>query len=100
MLVHKSVTDDFLQLARARIPLQNRRKILADIIKANAQLHNEDVVHLGITLPCEPKSLANVQQTPSPAMLWPDCAHGEHGTTVKSIQLTDLGDAAYLPSRA
>lgn len=88
MLVHKSVTDDFLQLARARIPLQNRRKILADIIKANAQLHNEDVVHLGITLPCEPKSLANVQQTPSPAMLWP---------TVRMESMVPLSKAYNLP---
>jgi len=50
-LVYKFMTNDFLQLVRQRLSLQDRRRVLKASIEAIADLHSRDVVHLGTTLP-------------------------------------------------
>lgn len=46
-LVHEYLTDDFFQLVRKALSMQNRRKTLAACARAIADLHERDVVHLG-----------------------------------------------------
>ena len=50
-LVYKFLTDDFLVLVRQGLSRQNRRKVLKATIEAIADLHSQDVVHLGIMTP-------------------------------------------------
>lgn len=50
-LVYKFLTDDFLEVVRQGLSLQNRRKVLKASIEAIANLHSRDVVHLGTMIP-------------------------------------------------
>lgn len=50
-LVYEYLTDDFLVLFRQGLSRQNRRKVLKATIEAIADLHSQDVVHLGIMTP-------------------------------------------------
>lgn len=50
-LVYEFLTDDFLVLVRQGLSRQNRRKVLKATIEAIADLHSQDVVHLGIMIP-------------------------------------------------
>ena len=46
--VYKYLTDDFLNLVRKKIPVQARKQILKASLRGIAELHDRDIVHLGI----------------------------------------------------
>ncbi|CAK4033849.1 calcium calmodulin dependent kinase [Lecanosticta acicola] len=81
IFVYKYLSDDFLQLVRKDISLQNRRSILRAALHALKELHEKDVVHLDI----------------KPDNIMVQCRHNDPETIVEQVQLTDLENAAYLP---
>jgi hypothetical protein len=53
------MSDDFLQLIKQGLSLQDSRRILGASIEAIADLHGREVVHLGIIPYLLPKSQAD-----------------------------------------
>ena len=47
ILVYRYLTDDFLRLVKKQISMQARRQILKASLQGIAELHDQDVVHLG-----------------------------------------------------
>jgi hypothetical protein len=58
-LIFKSMNDDFLQLIRQGLSLQDSRMILRANTETIADLHSRDVVNLGIIPRLLPKSQAD-----------------------------------------
>jgi hypothetical protein len=47
IFVYKYLNNDFLSLARNRIPVRARREILRSTLQGIAEIHDRDIVHLG-----------------------------------------------------
>ncbi|GAD96440.1 calcium/calmodulin dependent protein kinase, putative [Paecilomyces variotii No. 5] len=82
ILVYQYLTYDFLRLVQKRIPIRSRKKILKDSLRGIAELHDRDVVHLDI----------------KPDNIVVDTTQDENYHIIERVQITDLENAAYLPS--
>jgi hypothetical protein len=47
IFVYKYLTDDFLSLVKKQIPMRARKQILKASLQGIAELHDQDVIHLG-----------------------------------------------------
>jgi hypothetical protein len=47
IFVYKYLTDDPLGLIEPKLPTLDRKKVLKACLKGTAELHDQDVVHLG-----------------------------------------------------
>ncbi|KFY10985.1 hypothetical protein V491_07379 [Pseudogymnoascus sp. VKM F-3775] len=83
ILIYDYATDHLLNLAQKEIPLAARKRILRDALRGLAVLHDRNIVHAGMS------SFIN-----SPACI--NYANCDENIVVKSVQLSDLEDAAYV----
>lgn len=47
IFVYKYLTDDFFSLIRKEIPMKARKQILKDSLRGIAELHDQNIVHMG-----------------------------------------------------
>ncbi|KAE8153147.1 putative calcium/calmodulin dependent protein kinase [Aspergillus avenaceus] len=82
IFVYRYMTDDFLSLVKRGISIRARKQILKSSLLGIAELHEQQIVHLDI----------------KPDNILVNCQYGEKETIVKNAQITDLENAAYLPT--
>ncbi|KAF2848282.1 kinase-like protein [Plenodomus tracheiphilus IPT5] len=82
VLVYQYLKDDFLDLVKNPITLQVRKQILKATLQGIAELHDRDIVHLD----SKPDNILN------------NSHNIETNTATPHVQISDLENAAYLPS--
>lgn len=48
IFVYKYLTEDFLSLAKRQMSMAERKKVLKACLSGIAELHDQDIVHLGM----------------------------------------------------
>ncbi|OBT84876.1 hypothetical protein VE02_05920 [Pseudogymnoascus sp. 03VT05] len=81
IIIYNYITDHLLSLAQKEIPLLARKRILRDTLRGIAELHDTNIVHADVK--------AN--------NILIGYENSSDGIVIKSVQLADLENAAYVP---
>ena len=102
IFVYKYLTDDFLSLVRKQIPARATKQILKDSLRGIAELHDQQIVHLGCLSPfyifhCQIQKLIDNQISIKPDNIMVNRYYTGQETTIEQVQIVDLENAACLP---